>query len=42
MHAGDVDEVCVEVTGLSASWSHDLENIVLGDVSFKVDKVGEF
>jgi hypothetical protein len=34
-----VKEACVEVDCISASWSQDWENVILNDVSFKVDKV---
>ena len=30
---------CVEVGSISASWNQEQENLVLSDVSFKVEKV---
>ena len=32
-------EACVEVDCISASWSQDRENLILNDISFKVDNV---
>ena len=34
-----VKEACVEVDCISASWSQDQENLILNNISFKVDKV---
>ena len=34
-----MEGACVEVGSISASWNQEQENLVLSDVSFKVEKV---
>ncbi len=39
LSGGESRKVCVDVSGLSASWSMERDKQVLTDISFKVDQV---